>query len=176
MFRNRSVNMHRARATLIALLLALSCSAVAQPVPPDRGRVLQAGLAAAPGLGVQLGYISPRSIYTLEGIFYLDTAPSFAGGEGNTQLSLAFGSAFRITGLIRTMGNAPILYDLDVGLRLGPGLLFTPGETRAQKNQQFGLFLEPFFRFVSAFGTRRFFFGEAGLHRPFFRAGLWFVF
>ncbi len=164
------------RLTLIASFLICSVSVKAQPVPPDRGRVLQAGLAAAPGLGVQLGYISPRSIYTLESIFYLDAAPSFAGGEGNVQLSVAFGSAFRATGLIRTIGNAPISYDLDIGLRLGPGLLFTEAETRAQKNQQFGLFLEPFFRFVSAFGTRYFFFGEAGLHRPFFRMGLWIVF
>lgn len=167
---------HETRTALIVLLLAFSYSVAAQPIPPDRGQVLQAGLAAMPGLGMQLGYVSPRSIYTLEGLLYLDAAPSFAGGEGNVQLSIAFGSAFRITGLIRTLGNAPISYDLDVGMRLGPGLLFTQRETRAQKNQQFGLFLEPFFRLISAFGTRRFFFGEAGLHRPFFRAGLWIAF
>ncbi|SHK88197.1 hypothetical protein [Rhodothermus profundi] len=168
--------MHGLRATLILSLLVLFDVVRAQPVAPDHGRVLQAGIAAVPGLGVQLGYVSPRSIYTVESILYLDVAPSFAGGEGNAQLSMAFGSAFRITGLLRTLGNAPILYDLDVGMRLGPGLLLMQGKTRAQKNQQFGLFLEPFFRFASALGTRHFFFGEVGLHRPFFRAGLWITF
>jgi len=159
-------------------LVTFFCAATvgAQPIPPEEGRFLQLGLAAAPGLGMQIGYAGPRSVYTIEGMGYIDVSPSFAGGEKSLQLSAAFGSALRLTGILRTLGNAPLPYDLDIGLRAGPGLLFTPRETRAQKNQRFGLFLEPFFRVISAFGTRQFFFSEFGLHRPFFRAGVWIAF
>ncbi|CAM3217071.1 hypothetical protein [Rhodothermus bifroesti] len=165
--------MHR---SVFLITFFLVSTVWAQPIPPDEGRFLQLGLAVAPGLGVQVGYVGPRSIYTIEGMSYADASPSFAGGEKSLQLSAAFGAALRLTGMLRTLGNAPLPYDLDIGLRAGPSLLFTSNETRAQKNQRFGLFLEPFFRAISAFGKRQFFFGEFGLHRPFLRAGLWFAF
>ncbi|GIV58778.1 MAG: hypothetical protein D6746_07825 [Bacteroidetes bacterium] len=177
-----SVKKHRSRLTsLVMCLLAagtLSPVARAQPaIPAPEGRHVQIGLGLLPSGGLQVGYVALRSFYTQEFILTGDVAPSFGDGEGNVQVAGGLGGALRLFGFERTLGNADYRgYDLDVGLRLGPALLFSFNETRFTKNQRFSLFVNPFFRFSSSFGTNRLFYAEIGLHRPVFRAGLWLAF
>ena len=139
-------------------------------------RALQVGLAVVPGVGVQLGYVGPRSIYTVEGLLYADGQPSLGSGESTLQLSGGIGAALRPLGVVRTIGNADYRYDFDFGVRFGPSLFFTTGATRADKNQQFSLFLDPFIRFSSRFRNGRIYFVEIGPQKPALRFGLWFSF
>ncbi len=146
----------------------------AQPLNAGRPGVAQVGLGAVPGLGLQAGYVAPRSVITTEGMLYVDVTPSFGGGEGSVQISAGIGGALRPLRLARLLTGAdPPSYDLDFGLRFGPGLFFAFNETRARKNQRFSLFLDPYARFSSALNTRRTFFIEAGIQRPILRAGIW---
>ncbi|HET6569771.1 MAG TPA: hypothetical protein VFG50_17530 [Rhodothermales bacterium] len=166
------------RALLPMLLLlaggTLVGSAHAQ-APRTHAKRVQIGPGVLPGIGLQVGYVYPRSFYTTEAIVYADGSPGFAGGESNLQVSLGLGGAIRPLGLIRTIANmADTGYDLDVGLRGGPGLFFSSTETRVQKNQRFSLFLEPFIRITTRLGTQQTFFAELGFQRPLLRAGFWF--
>ncbi len=161
---------------LLALAPALLGPAWGQGAPPGRPRFLQAGVGVVPGGGVQLALVSPRSIITVEGAFYADVTPTFGGGEGSVQFSAGVGGALRPLQLARLLTNtAPTRYDVDFGLRLGPGLFFAFNETRAAKNQRFSLFLEPFLRFTTELASGRTVFAEAGIQRPLLRAGFWFA-
>lgn len=161
------------------ILLLLFCSTIGgvqaqQAVTPPPRSLLQAGVAALPGLGLQVGYIGPRSIFTIEGILSTDGSPQFAGGEGSVQVSAGLGGALRPLGAARFFTDRQYNYDFDIGLRFGPSLFFATNATRADKNQQFSLFLEPFLRFSSQFASGQRFYVEAGTQRPLVRAGLWF--
>ena len=137
-------------------------------------RFIQTGVAAIPGLGAQVGYVGARSFYTVEGILYVDATPGFAGGEGNVQVAAGLGGAIRPLGVLRTIGDTDQNYDFDIGLRFGPSLFFATNATRSDKNQQFRLILEPFFRFSTRLGSGQLVYVEAGTLRPLLRAGLWF--
>jgi hypothetical protein len=179
MARSRASHRLTPRLLLAALLvvLASAAEATAQPTPPDRPRnVMQAGLALVPGFGAQVGYVQSRTIFTVEGLLYVDASPQFAGGEGTVELSSGLGAAIRPLGFPRLIGTADYPYDFDIGLRFGPSLTFTQGATRAEKNQQFSLFVEPFLRFSSRLSSGRLYFVEAGTQRPLFRAGVFFTF
>ncbi len=127
-----------------------------------------------PGIGVQGGYVAPRSFFTVEGILYVDGSPPFAGGQGSVQLSGGLGGAIRILGIFRAIGSPGYQRrDFDVGLRFGPSLFFTVGESSRGENP-FALFLEPFLRATSTLGGRRILFAEIGIQRPILRAGVWF--
>lgn len=159
-------------ATAVLLLTLLApASSLAQDAPR---RHLQAGLGVLPGAGIQIGYVAPRNLYTLETLLYVDTTPQFAGGEGNVQSSAGVGAALRPFGFVRAAGNAQADYDLDVGLRFGPSLFFTTNATRKDKNQQFRLFLEPFIRVSGTGEGSRTYYVEVGTHRPFLRGGILF--
>ncbi len=154
--------------------LLLAPAAWGQSGPPEEGQVFQVGVGGVPGLGGQFGYISLRNFYTVEGVLYASGTPPFLGGEGTITLSTGLGGAVRILGAARVIGNVGYTgYDIDFGLRGGPGLSFRIDETRASKNRRFTLFVEPFFRFTSTFRRGRVFFLEAGFHPPLLRAGLW---
>lgn len=141
---------------------------------PSTAPRLQLGAAAIPGIGLQGGYVAPRSFYTVEAALYADATPKFSGGEGSLLLSLGLGGAIRPLGLLRMIGNTGYTnYDVDFGLRFGPALFFAFNDTRATKNQSFSLFVDPYLRFTSELKGDRTFFIEAGLQRPLFRAGLW---
>lgn len=166
------------RAVLLMLLLLagglLGSRAQAQ-APRTHAKRIQIGPGVLPGIGLQGGYVYPRSFFTTEAIVYADGSPGFAGGESNLQVSLGLGGSIRPLGLIRTIGSmADTGYDLDIGLRGGPGLFFSSTETRVQKNQRFSLFLEPFIRVTTRLGTSQTFFAELGFQRPLLRAGFWF--
>lgn len=134
---------------------------------------VQLGAGILPGIGMQAGYILPRGFYTVEGVFYADGSPRFAGGEGSVQVAGGLGGTIRLLGILRAVGSPGYLgRDFDVGLRFGPSLFFTVGESSRRENP-FSLFLEPFLRATSNFGGDRIFFAEIGIQRPFLRAGLW---
>lgn len=164
---------------LVVVLLGGLCpdaDVQAQTAPERPRNAMQAGLALVPGLGAQAGYVQSRSIFTVESIVYVDASPQFAGGEGTIEVSGALGGAIRPLGIPRLIGTADYPYDFDIGLRFGPSLTFTQGATRAEKNQQFSLFVEPFLRFSSRLSSGRLYFVEAGTQRPLFRAGVFFTF
>ena len=153
------------RIAVLVLALAISSEAAAQGGAVGR-RYVQTGVALYPGVGVQLGYVGPHSIYTLETMIYADGQPSLGSGESTLQLSGGIGAALRPLGVVRTIGNADYRYDFDFGARFGPSLFFTTGATRADKNQQFSLFLDPFIRFSSRFKGGRIFYLEIGPQQP----------
>ena len=163
------------RIVALLLLMAWPLEAAAQGGVMGR-RYAQTGLAVWPGVGVQLGYVGPHSIYTLETMIYAEGQPSFGSGESTLQLSGGIGAALRPLGVVRTIGNADYRYDFDFGVRFGPSLFFTTGATRADKNQQFSLFLDPFIRFSSRFRKGRIYYVEIGPQKPVLRFGLWFGF
>ncbi len=153
------------------VLVATSRSAHAQEAGQ---RYIQAGIGVIPGVGLQGGYMMPASFYTVEGTLYVDGSPSFAGGQGSIQLSGGLGGAVRVLGIIRAVGSPGYQNrDFDVGLRFGPSLFFTMGESSRDENP-FSLFLEPFLRATSSLGRDHIFFAELGVQRPILRAGIWF--
>lgn len=172
--RRRAEPRHRAKSVaLILLFLAFTLPATAAHA---QQRYLQAGVGVLPGVGIQGGYVSPASFYTVEGILYVDGSPPFAGGQGSIQLSGGLGGAIRIMGIIRAIGSPDEEgRDFDVGLRFGPSLFFTVGESSREENP-FSLFLEPFLRGTSRLGGgNHIFFAELGIQRPILRAGIWFA-
>lgn len=160
-------------AAALLLFLGLITSETASAQAP-RQAYIQAGAGVIPGIGVQGGYVAPRSFFTVEGILYVNGSPSFAGGQGSVQVSGGLGGAIRVLGIFRTIGGPGYDgRDFDVGLRFGPGLFFTVGESSRSENP-FSLFLEPFLRASSTLGGERIFFAELGIHPPVLRAGIWF--
>ena len=136
---------------------------------------LQIGIGIFTGIGLQAGYINPRSFYTVEGILYVDVSPQFAGGEGSFQVSGGLGGSLRVFGIMRSIGSQGYSRtDLDIGLRFGPSLYFAFGESSRDENP-FALCLEPFVRFTSTSGNNRMFFLEGGFNRPFLRGGFLFA-
>ena len=160
---------------VLAALLAGVPESAAQGNISGR-RFLQTGVAVLPGVGLQFGYVGRHSFYTVEGTLFADGQPSLGEGESTLRVSGGLGAALRPLGVVRTIGNANYPYDVDFGARFGPGLFFTTGATRADKNQQFSLFLDLFLRFSSHFSNGRIFFVELGTQQPSIRAGLWFDF
>ena len=165
-------------APLLLLLLLLGSLAAPRPGRAQVGlaetRHIQAGLGVIPGIGLQGGYVVPRSFYTFESVLYLEGSPPFAGGEGSMQISGGLGGALRLFGILRTLGDPGYVgRDLDVGVRFGPSLFFTLGESSRGENP-FGLFLDPFVRLTTTIGGDRLFFAELGVQRPLLRGGLLF--
>ncbi len=162
-----------ARRLLFALLLAavLPRPATAQfAAGPSR---LQIGVGMLPGGGLQIGYVAPQGLYTVEGAFYVDVLQPFTSERRRVQLAGVVGGALRFVGIFNFFRGEPLPYDVDFGLRFGPGLRFAANETRAEKNQRFRLVFEPFARVTYTFGGAWTVFAEAGSALPHLRAGLW---
>ena len=154
------------RAALLLLLWCLPALASAQ--------LLQVGLAGWPGLGAQVNYIDLRTMYSLEAAFQTDLDP-FATPR-TLHVAGSVGAAILPLSIWRAIGEADYGYDLDLGVRFGPRLEFVEHATRADKNQQFSLFLDPFLRFRRGMRrSGRYFYIEAGPVRPAFRIGFWFT-
>lgn len=167
----RLVPLLRALPALLTLLLA-AAPVLAQPVQTT-GK-LQLGLGILPGLGAQVGYLSPGAFFVTEGMVFVDGVPPFLGGEGTVQVSVGGGGAIRTLGIARLFSEEGFEgYDVDFGARFGPALAFSTNETRAEKNQRFSLFFDPYLRFVTRFNERFTVFAEAGAQRPLVRGGLW---
>ncbi len=166
---------HWARFALCLLLSTVIPLSIAngqrqEPV----GTYMQAGLAAAGGAGVQIGFVNAKDFVTREVTVLADFLTAVDPASGSNQVVVTIGGALRLIGFVRTIGNVAYRgYDVDLGFRVGPGLSFSTRETRSEKNKRFNLFLEPYVR-ISA-GTRliKFLFLEAGTTRPHFRLGTW---
>lgn len=135
------------------------------------GKHIQIGPAGVPGIGVQVGYLSAQNLFTRE----LNTVADLSsfGSHGDLQVTAALGGSVRLLGIARTIGKSYYRgWDVDLGLRIGPSLLFEFRESRASKNRRFNLFVEPFARVVASPG-KTIFFAELGVQRPAIRGGFW---
>ena len=149
---------------VILSLGAGSRIAAAQPA------VLQAGVGVWPGAGVQAGYVRWGSVYSLEIVLYASSSPW--RNEIPLFVSAGFGGTLRPIGFLQEIGRADYDYDLDLGVRVGPSLFFKQNASRADKNRQFSLFVDPFVRYsYQVFPADRFF-AELGAQRPRLRLGL----
>ena len=131
---------------------------------------LQAGLGGWPGAGLQAGFVQWGSVYTLEIVLYASSSP----WQDNIPLFLSagFGGSLRPIGILREIGRIDYTYDLDIGIRVGPSLFFRQNATRADKNRQFSLFVDPFVRYSHTVGASSQLFAEVGSQRPRVRLGL----
>ena len=131
---------------------------------------MQAGLGVGPGAGAHVAVIQSRSIYTLE---VLTAADSELWKErAPLYVSMGVGVALRPVGILRIITGTDYGYDLDLGVRFGPTLSFLRRASRAEKNRQFNLFLDPFLRYIRSFGQQDVYL-EIGFQRPILRAGFW---
>ncbi len=130
----------------------------------------QIGLGGWPGAGLQLVHIQSQSIYTLEVLASADT--EFWENRTPVFLSVGVGASLRPLGILRLITQANYSYDVDVGIRFGPALTFLQRPTRAEKNRQFSLFLDPFLRYSHPLG-KQIGFIEIGAQRPSLRFGIW---
>ncbi len=136
-------------------------------------QLLQVGLAGWPGVGMQVNYVDLHTLYTLETALQADFDPFVS--RHTLRVAGSVGAAILPLSIWRAIGQADYGYDLDLGVRFGPRLVFVENATRADKNKQFSLFIDPFLRFRRRMGqSGRFFYLEVGPVRPVFRAGFWF--
>ena len=131
---------------------------------------IQTGLGGWPGAGMQLVHVQARSIYSLEVLSSVDT--ELWKDRTPVYVSAGVGAALRPLGVLRVIGQADYSYDLYLGVRFGPALTFLRKQTRAEKNRQFSLFLDPFLRYTRPVGQQTAFI-EIGSQRPILRIGLW---
>ena len=161
-------------------LLALALTLVLLPSFPanaqDSGNELVAGadnvligIAGLPGIGVEATYIAPGRMYTREAVLYADL--SRFDSKASSQVAATIGASIRIVGALEVLGMArPRRYDVHVGVRIGPGLLFRFDEDKADRNQRFSLVLDPFVRYTLS--LKRLVYVEAGVSRPNIRMGI----
>ena len=161
---NKPLPLFRTTCCLLFTLVLGGYSALAQ------SSQLQVGLGAWPGAGFQAGHVLARSVYTLEVITSADS--EIWKERTPLHLSAGVGTALRPLGVLRVIGRANYEYDLYLGVRFGPALTFLQKATRAEKNRQFSLFLDPYIRYTVSIGRQPVFF-EIGSQRPSLRFGLW---
>jgi hypothetical protein len=152
----------------LGLLLAVATvpGAASQAV---EGTYLVWGPAAVPGVGIGLGVVDLGRFASKEAGLTVEYRPA---GRGGVRTIATLGGAVRLLGSRQTVLQLPqALLDVDVGIRLGPALLFRFDETTLQRRKRFALIADPFVRI----GIQRagLFSLELGLHRPLIRAGFW---
>ncbi len=156
------------RPARVCLVLAALCTPGALSA-----QVFQMGLAGWPGIGAQVSYVDLHTMYSLESAVQADFDP-FASRR-TLHVAASVGAAILPLNVWRTIGQADYGYDLDLGVRFGPRLVFVERPTRDDKNQQFSLFIDPFVRYRLRVGDAgRYFYVEIGPARPVLRAGFWF--
>ena len=163
---NKLLALSRTTRCLLFALIPCGFSALAQTSQ------LQVGLGVWPGAGFQVGHVLARSVYSLEVITSADT--ELWKDRTPVHISAGVGTALRPLGILRVIGRANYAYDLYLGVRFGPALTFLQNATRAEKNRQFSLFLDPYIRYSTSIG-RQPVFVEIGSQRPSLRFGLWVV-
>jgi len=161
--------------SLCVLLFSISaqCTAYGQQLEPS-GTFVHAGIAAGGGAGVQLGFVNAKDFFTREVTVLADLLAAVDPESGSNYVVVTLGGALRLFGFERTIGNVAYRgYDVDLGLRVGPGLSFSTRETRSQKNRRFDLILDPYVRISVSTRLIKVLFLEAGTTRPRFRLGTW---
>lgn len=145
----------------------------AQSVAPF-GPHLQAGATVIDGIGVTAGMVDARTLYTREVHMLTDLEPILRKSREQGRVALLLGVGLRLYGFERLIGGVGYRgFDLDIGLRVGPGLSFSTRDTRIARNRRFALVLEPSIRLSGAIRPNRALFVEAGTTRPNVRFGLW---
>ena len=172
--------MLRARGArlLIATAWCLSCAVPARPAAGQAiapfGTHIQAGATVFGGIGASAGVVDARTLYTREVHLVSDLEPVFSKSEEQGRVALLLGVGLRLYGFERLIGGVGYRgFDLDVGLRVGPGLSFSTRDSRIARNRRFVLLLEPTVRVSRAVHPARALFLEAGTSRPHVRFGLW---
>ena len=142
-------------------------------LPASAQQHIQGGLAAWPGIGIQATYLELRTVYSLETSVQMDYDPFVS--RHTLHVGGSIGASLLPLNIWRTIGQADYGFDLDMGIRFGPRLVFVQNPTRADKNQQLGLFLDPFLRYRRySTSMARYWFVEIGATRPILRIGIWF--
>lgn len=150
-----------------------SSTVFAQSVAPF-GPHLQAGATVFDGIGVTAGMVDARTLYTREVHLLTDLEPILRRSQEQGRVALLLGVGLRLYGFERLIGGVGYRgFDLDIGLRVGPGLSFSTRDTRIARNRRFALVLEPNVRLSGAIHPNRALFVEAGTTRPNVRFGLW---
>ena len=167
MLRSRLICLARCGCTLLLVIL---CAAGSSRIAAAQPTVLQLGAGVWPGAGVEVGYVRWGSVYSLEIVLY--TAASPWHSEFPLFVSAGFGGTLRPIGILREIGRVDYDYDLDLGVRVGPSLFFKQDASRADKNRQFSLFIDPFVRYSWAVFPSDRLFVEVGSQRPRVRLGL----
>lgn len=147
--------------------------------PPSEpwGAQIQSALSTLGGNGLQVGVVSARSVYTREVIVLADLDPLWRDTDRRARVVLMPGMAVRLFGFERLIGGAAYRgFDIDVGLRAGPGLSFDTEETVEERNRRFELVIEPFLRLTSAQSDRIAWLLELGSTRPALRFGIWWAY
>ena len=159
---------------LLVLLFFLSAAPVFARQQAPEGDYLQVGTAFSPGYGVSAGLLSVRSIYTRELQIVSDLRPLFLDRNEQARVAALAGVSLRVLGIERLVGYGGYRgYDIDVGIRTGPGLSFSTRDTRVDKNRRFVLLVEPYARFSSLIRGTTALVVEAGTASPYFRVGFW---
>ncbi len=157
----------------VAATLSLACppTSHSQPAPGD---IIQIGPAAIPNVGMQIGYVAAGPAFTREASGYIEVVPRFRSNREALHVAAGLGAGVRIIGTLETLTLiTPRAWDVHLGFRFGPGLVFAREETRGARNQRFSLFLEPFVRFITTIRGGTVYFLEVGIQRPAIRAGIW---
>lgn len=151
----------------LVLFWALPLS-VARAQSPE-GTFVAVGPAFVPGMGLTLGHIGAGRFVSKEVVL---AAGYRSSRDGSIRTSATVGGAIRLLNARRTvLAEADSGLDVDIGLRIGPAVLFRFEESTIDRNKRFTLVADPFLRVGYRRGAT--FFLEAGIHRPAFRGGFW---
>ena len=162
------------RQILLLLLFLLPSSALVARQQAPEGEYVQVGAAISPGYGISAGILSVHSIYTREIQIISDLKPVFIDRGEQARVAALAGVSLRLLGVERLIGYGGYRgFDVDIGLRTGPGLSFSTRDTRVDKNRRFVLLVEPYVRFSHALSNTGALIVEAGTASPYFRLGVW---
>ncbi len=158
--------------------MALVCLFSAFPASAQRtvpgGRHLQIGASVGGGIGLELGNLSVRTVYTRALVLLADLEPLFTNTDRQIRVAVLLGAAIRIFGFERLIGNAAYRgFDIDVGVRAGPAIAFSKDESEGEANRRFELVMDPFVRVYWASKHSVSWYFELGSTRPAFRVGIW---
>ena len=138
------------------------------------GTQIQLSAALLGGRGIEVGMVTARSVFTREVIVLLDGEPLVRDVDRQARVVLLPGVSLRVFGFERLFGGAAYRgFDVDLGLRAGPGLSFAGNESPEDRNRRFELVLAPFVRITAAQSRRVAWLVELGSTRPALRAGIW---
>ncbi|MBT3448274.1 MAG: hypothetical protein HOB33_10095 [Bacteroidetes Order II. Incertae sedis bacterium] len=162
------------RQILLLILFFLPSSALFARQQAPRGEYVQVGAAISPGYGLSVGMLSVQSIYTREIQIISDLKPLFIDRGDQARVAALAGVSLRLLGVERLVGYGGYRgFDVDIGLRTGPGLSFSTRDTRVDKNKRFVLLVEPYVRFSHALKNSSALVLEAGTASPYFRLAVW---
>lgn len=148
-----------------------------EPASEPWGAQIHVALSTLGGNGLQAGVLSARTVYTREVMVLADLDPLWRETDRRARVVLMPGMSIRLFGFERLIGGAAYRgFDIDLGLRAGPGLSFDMDESVEERNRRFELVIEPFLRLTSARSGRVAWLLEMGSTRPAFRFGLWWAY